>query len=48
MACWTPEKGSSMAVIFFSHFTEAIPYQSGTMSLSGKPCWGGSGPSFIP
>jgi hypothetical protein len=47
MACWTPEKGSSTRAMERSHFTEAIPYQSGTMSLRGKPCWGGSGRPFI-
>jgi len=26
-----------------SHFTLVIPYQLGTMSRSGNPCWGSSG-----
>ena len=30
-----------------SHFTFCIPYQPGTTSRSGKPCWGGSGAPFI-
>ena len=30
-----------------SHLTLVIPYQPGTTSRSGKPCWGGSGVSPI-
>ena len=38
--------GSSRAEIDTSHFTLVIPYQPGTTSRSGKPCWGGSGTPF--
>ena len=36
-----------IAVIDRSHLTEAMPYHSGTMSRSGKPCDGGSGWPFM-
>ena len=39
--------GSSSTVIRVSHFTFVMPYQPGTTSRSGKPCWGGSGAPFI-
>ena len=44
---WKPVNGSSSTVMRVSHFTFCIPYQPGTTSRSGKPCWGGSGAPFI-
>ncbi len=38
--------GSATAVIRRSHFTLVMPYQPGTRSRTGKPCWGGSGMPF--
>jgi hypothetical protein len=38
-SCCHPLKGSSTTVIERSHFTWVIPYQPGTISRSGKPCW---------
>ena len=47
MATWYPSNGSSSTAISVSHFTFVMPYQPGTTSRSGKPCWGGIGAPFI-
>ena len=40
-------KDSVKAVILFSHLTDAIPYQFGTINLNGAPCSIGIGSPFI-
>lgn len=41
MVFWKPLYRSETASIRASHFTLPIPYQPGTTSRRGKPCWGG-------
>ena len=38
-----PPYGWSSTCSFANHFTEAIPYQPGTISRAGNPCSSGKG-----